>query len=302
MQWNYKASFPITDITVDSKVLEQIRISGTNPEIVDQYRIAMERGDDFPAIVLLQQKAKGKGNETFLIVTGHHRFEAATRATGVSRLDAYIIYSPLTPTALEDLAWDINMLEQSDGYTREQRIHRGYLYHKKRGYTLVDAAARVMVTPDSIAQYKIIIDVKDKLLRLSVNPKIIDKLSQHRLQRLHGIVTSKFLPEVAKMATGLQDRQLQTLVTGLRKAPSDVERSQMIKEAKKDLVPVGKVGYLGPRQTPAGTLFRLVKSARTVVNKALQEDTEIPDDDKPEFVKAIKDLRRDLSVLEKALH
>lgn len=305
LNWSFKKDFPINRITIDNKILEQIRISGTNPDIVDQYVAAMENGADFPAIVLLRQPGKGKSSEdTYLMITGHHRYDAAVRANGVSRLDAYSIDAKLSPKVIEDLAWDINLLEQTDGYSKEQRLHRGYIHFKKRGYTLEDAAARVAVSPNSLQNYSNAREARDKLIRLGLSPKVLQKLSDSRLSRLHAIINSKFFPEVAKVATALKDRDLADLITGIRKAPADVDRNRLIKEVKANLTPLGRDVYIAPRLSSNGQLNRALKSAKTLLTKTMRDESylEMPDDAKAEFVKIIKDLRRNLGVFERTLH
>src|SRR5712672_378946 len=55
-------------------------------ELVEDYALAMERGDVFPLIVLFK---KGKG---YIILGGNHRFQAL-RLLNESSIDAYIVKS-----------------------------------------------------------------------------------------------------------------------------------------------------------------------------------------------------------------
>jgi hypothetical protein len=92
-KWQYVETVPFGDIDIEASEANPARITHRiDDERVQSYALAMEAGDEFPAIVL-QALDPGVLSGTafkYLIATGVHRVEAAKLA-GATIFDAYVV-------------------------------------------------------------------------------------------------------------------------------------------------------------------------------------------------------------------
>lgn len=88
----------LSSVTLDRRL--QIRVSGVNPDTVEEYREAMENGDEFPAVELFRV------NDELFLVDGWHRFKA-TQSLGRSTVRATVM-DGTWEDALEHVRFKVN--------------------------------------------------------------------------------------------------------------------------------------------------------------------------------------------------
>jgi hypothetical protein len=124
-KWDYAKKVLFRDIDLKASEDNPSRLlRSLNQEVAITYGLAMERGDEFPAIVLLGGRENGK----YLIATGVHRVAGAQLAN-IDHFDAYVVIEP-DGYREEVLIRQLNIFE-GYGVSIQDRINQILLLHEK---------------------------------------------------------------------------------------------------------------------------------------------------------------------------
>lgn len=99
--WTFEPELALASIDVAASMANQARLEAVVEEVVDRYAADMERGDQFPAVVV-NRRPRAK---TGVLIGGNHRTAAAGRV-GRSTVPAYVV--EVAPAVAQRLAYEDN--------------------------------------------------------------------------------------------------------------------------------------------------------------------------------------------------
>lgn len=139
VSFEYLPGVPTSDFDIDRSLKNQARFEPINEETVATYQEAVERGDDFPAILAYRP---GRGRAPKLVsIDGNHRLIAHDRAG--SPIDVYEIDRATKPQAIQLIMMAFNA-KHGLKTTEQERLSQA-LYLMDNGVPMKDAAAQVNV-------------------------------------------------------------------------------------------------------------------------------------------------------------
>lgn len=129
-KWKYVEKIPFKEIDIKASLENPARLHQTvNEEAALGYALAMEAGDEFPALVLLTQDPAASVLP-YLIATGVHRFWAARDHKIRDWFDAYVV-TEADGYRRKSLIRRLNILESAIGVTMKDRIAQALQDHKE---------------------------------------------------------------------------------------------------------------------------------------------------------------------------
>lgn len=176
MNWTYIEVFDVRTISGTRDAIKQIRLDGIDQDYVDRYARAMERGDEFPAVVVGKMDS-GK----IVYMNGLHR-DAALKKIGRHTIDAYVV-AGASGEDIEAARRNINIVE-GRGFTRDQVMEHCLQLVEKRGYK-VGAVAQAFLVSESAIHIKLRVKAMKKMLySVGVNTAQTN-LSDTQIDKLH---------------------------------------------------------------------------------------------------------------------
>lgn len=199
--FEYHPALPVADVDANASLANQARLEALNEEVVDRYAADMERGDQFPPIVV--NRVRNKRGERLVLIGGNHRLTAAGRA-GVTHLAAYVVDAPA------DIVFRLTIEDnRRHGYppSEQERIMQA-AHLATLGYTRADAAAICGVSTDKVQRHFAVADVDTRAGRLGIARwERVPKTTRYRL----GAVRSDVV--FAAIARHVIDGSLANVVT-----------------------------------------------------------------------------------------
>lgn len=247
----------VEKIDIDEETRQNIRLTATlDKDIVQEYVLALERGDEFPAIVI------APSNKHYVVVNGLHRLEAY-KLKSYPIVDAYVLENADLPV-LDRLRRSINRIVGKRIDREEAFEHAVYLV-RHDGMTVKDAARAMYIPASSLTQRLQTIEVAEKLVAAGVP---VDRLSRMTMQSLHQLPRAAQMIAIGRMAheSRLPATTVMDIVKEVRDSGSDDEGNRVIARWQEELkFQVARAGAGNYR--PAVSPFKKMEGYLGIVRK-----------------------------------
>jgi hypothetical protein len=295
VQWTFDPAFDLAGIDVAASLANQARLEALDSDVVDRYAADMERGDQFPPLLLQTRKRRRP-----MVLGGNHR-RAAAAAHGVSVMPAYVV--ECEPEMALRLMYEDNRrhgLPPSETERIAQAIHL-----VGQGYTLA-AAAEVVGVPEgkvARARYVVVADQRAKDLGLPI--ATFCKLPKTTRARLASIRSDPVFEAASRLVldAALGTEEVYDLATRLNDCRSDTAGLKLVAglaDEHRERIQA-TAGGKSSRHTPRSAL----SSAVTVIDEVNPEDVArscATDDQRLVLARRCAAAKERLELVIKALH
>lgn len=260
----------ISDIDRDESRRNNARMADPmNDDLAGEYGIAMERGDQFPRIILLHREGK-----KYLIISGNHRTGGAD-AIGIKVVEAYVIYT--TDAAIIDLLPRILNRGHGARQSKEEAIEHAIYAVNRYGYEPKDAATAFGLQAHAITEEIRIRKVRDTLTAKGINTTRIPKTHIRKLGSLASnenvLVSATRLASSGAMSTD----GISTFVEEIRDKKTEASQMAVIADYENRLaVPPAPVKQR--REIRTKFLTALTSLEKLLDQKTMLEQVQITDD------------------------
>jgi hypothetical protein len=237
-------------------------------DLVAQYTIALEAGDEFPAIILADQSPR-----KMLVVDGNHRY-AAHKNSNRTKIWAYII-SGASHSAITLLTYEANA-KHGKMTSQSERLEQAL--HLIDGNVSAEEAARRLGLPVSkVRDASNLNRVDQRADECGISRVQWDKLPAASKKRLGQITTDEGFAAAAKLAldAGLKSDAVTKIVGDLnqptmRSSARQAAHVSQLRSVYRDSIQTG-----GTRQDKAG-IGKQARSPRVLYGMCLQQITVLP--------------------------
>jgi len=220
VDWDYVEELAWEAVEVNSNISQQIRLTAkVNDDKVMQYGLAMERGDKFPAVIVI-----GANGGPYHLAGGIHRRGAAL-LTGHKMTDAYVIHVT-DPLVISRLRRSSNVYEGWGNDLSERLAQAKALVAE--GYSRRQAAEQMGVRADQLEVSLRVDDTRAALTADGLDGRALGRLKDQHLKELHTIQRPKIRTAVAGLMPYLATDERHTLMAKVRSATSDDDALQHI--------------------------------------------------------------------------
>ncbi len=241
----------LADIDWSSSLDNHARLTNLlDQEIVMNYGIAMESGDQFPMIVVIRRK---KTKPPLVIAGGNHRANAA-KEVGVSEIRAYVAetedfyISDMLPRRLNPA---------SQGMKTEDLLQHAIYEHVTYGTQIKDVADAFHVSSNVLATKLRARKMREDLAKMGVDSQLIPDTTLDALRMISS--NEKVLNSTAKLivASHLKGSSVNDLIKSIRENKSEATQLACIEEKEKELHVInGKVPAVRRAGIQRATKFR----------------------------------------------
>lgn len=232
VSWEFDGAFPVEDISIEESLQNQARLhEPINRATVETYAAAMERGDEFPAIVLIRPGID------YLAVTadGNHRLMAAVE-TGAKKVGAYVVRGEPSSARMVTLTMEANARHGQPTNLAERLEQAVYLV--AQGATQKRAAASCNVPVGQLQARLNKERAETRGLEAGVKPGQWSELSRAVRIKLATIATDEGLKAAASLAytANLSLPQVTALVSEVNATRSGAKQVAVVKAFASTLV------------------------------------------------------------------
>lgn len=274
--WRYEEKVPLDDINFAKGIQNQARLlEPLDTELVNDYAVAMKRGDDFPPVVL-SRPGRGK----WVPIDGNQRL-AARQKVNHAVTDAYIV-EVQDPKVIDRLTWTFNNLVNGKRLTKEECLEHAVSYVRKYGVTSKEAALEWGVNETSLRHRLGVERAREVLTQHDI--KLTPSVSEEHLRSLKGLIDlgEDIFCEAFKVvaSAGLTTSEADDLYRDIKRARTTEARMEVIsKTATSDRVVARKAETKGGQtrirpNAPREKYRKLVKDLDRILEdyewKALQ--------------------------------
>jgi ParB-like chromosome segregation protein Spo0J len=256
-KFEYRIALELNNINIPASLANQARIDEPLiDDMVEDYVVAMDGGDQFPAIVVFQRLKQ----KDYVIIDGNHRVAAAARL-GHASIDAYVVDS-------ED-ASEIDILTRSanaiEGFreNREKRVEQAKYVVGRYGITIKEASARFKLNASVLQKALKVESAAGRLAKQGISHK---SLSDTALYRLDSLPDSAVFAKAAavSIAADLISDEVSSLVTRMRNESSEAKRLEALHAFENTPEIQQRIKTRGTKRsrkyTPRMQLFRLLST------------------------------------------
>jgi len=251
INWRYEPALPLERINEKASFSNQARIDQPIlDDLLEQYVVARNHGDEFPAIVVLETRS----DKQVTNVDGNHRY-ASGKEVGMTTHPAYVIKAK--PEIVRILMTELNVINGRGLSDRERLFHAFFLIDQG---TTIEKSAEVMRLPQSKVKTAWALEQANRRAReLGVRNKAWDEIPQSGRIRIGQIYTDEAFGPLVKLVTraNLNGQEISTLV-------KEINKSRSVK-AQLDRIQSTGGGRMPYRQSPKGAL-RMHLGAMTKIN------------------------------------
>lgn len=134
VEWEYAERIALVDVDRDKGLRNQARLEmPLDEELVNAYAAAMQRGDQFPPVVLWRP---GRGR--WQPIDGNQRLAGAAKI-GRKEVDAYVVRTA-DPMLADRLTWTFNNLVNGKRLSTEEALRHAVTFCRKYGMSQAEAA------------------------------------------------------------------------------------------------------------------------------------------------------------------
>lgn len=270
--YEYLGSVQLTSIDDGASAREQVRITMTDPELVERYGIAMLDGAEFPPI-LLARDSGGKLRR----IDGNNRY-AAKVEIGAKDIEAFVLGPKVTDLQKEVLKIALN--EHGKPHSREERLREAERL-VRMGMTQEAAAKLGRMSVGSLRSYIGLQRGKERLTEAGVSAKIREELPSSSIIRIGSLRENEVIKATARIAYeyGVHSEEVSKFVAQLSALRSEEARKSELAAWRRELgsrrssAEKDGVKPTGRKTTPYATFMRaaglmLRESPRTIVGSS----------------------------------
>ena len=258
----------------------QARPAPIVPEKVDQYAMAMRRGEKFPPLIAYRTSEKAT---TFILISGNHRLAGAKKA-GVKSLPTYVLASDTKPELILLLTVEANATHGAE-IPLEWRIKQA-VNLMSVGWKQDESCAAAQISPTALHTYKKALEADERARLLKITN--FTQLGSRHKTSLQGLKLDVVFMQASmvaiSMSMNLADTQL--LVRELKALPSEGEQIAHIQMVADERRRIAEQQKLLKRRS--GIINNPKQSLITGIGKVMHTDgptlvrTLITDDEKQE--------------------
>ena len=196
----------------------QARPTPLRPDKVDEYAMAMRRGDKFPPLVAYRTSEK---STTFILISGNHRLAGGKKA-GVKQLPTYVLASDTPPELILLLTVEANAHHGAEVPT-EWRVKQA-LNLIAAGWKQDESCAAAQISTSALHTYKKSLEADERARRMKItNFSQLGAKHKTSLQNLK--LDNAFMQAaIVTINTNMNQADTQQMVRELRVLPSEAEQ------------------------------------------------------------------------------
>lgn len=256
VDYSFDPEVPLSRIDKLKSLQNQARLEPINQEVVDVYTADLNRGDTFPAVILLDPGGRAK----LRILGGNHRY-FAHEAAGLKTIRAYVVRAE--PEVALRITYEDNRKHGLQPSLMEKIMQAIHLIDT--GWGVREAAASVGVPEARISQERSMVKASRRAKDLQIDSERFNALPKHTRYALGQIRSDPVFEEATSLTfdarLGVDD--VKALCLRLRAARSDNDAMQILGLEREELQ--------NRIQRTGGGKIRKPRTARAVVMVALKE-------------------------------
>lgn len=278
INWRYDPALPMDKVNEKASYGNQARIDQPIlDDLLEQYVVARNHGDEFPAIVVQETRS----DKPVTIVDGNHRY-ASGKEVKLTTHPAYVIKAK--PEIVRILMTELNVINGRGLSDRERLFHTFFLIDQG---TAMEKAAEVMRLPTGKVKTAWALEQANRRAsELGVRNKAWNEIPQHGRIRIGQVYTDEAFVPLVRLVTkaGLNGSEISKLVTDVNKSRSTKAQLERIHEEEvffKDRIQTTGGGRMPFRQSPKNAL-RMHLAALTKLN--LEDIPELATEEEAELL------------------
>jgi hypothetical protein len=227
VEFSYHSAVKIDEFDIDKSLANQARFESLDEATVERYKEAVERGDDFPAVIAYRP---GKAaNPKLVIIDGNHRLVAHERASQTP-IDVYEVDRKTRPATITLMTYAFNTTHGRPT-SEAERIHHA-IYLVNGGASQAAAAAAVNISAGVLKREMLKADADKRARANGVDMREWESIASSVRNRLLNISTDEgfaaavHLAYVAKLGT----EEAFELVTDLNTSKSATKQRKHIND------------------------------------------------------------------------
>lgn len=229
VKWRYVENVPLSQVDERNSLRNQARFEPLHEDVVARYTEAMERGDEFPALVGAQKK-----DGDYILTDGNHRYQAKKRSKAES-VDIYVVTG--SPEVLQLLTFEANARHGMPPSIDERMRHAIYLIDNGASHESAAASTGLQKSQVTSAWASERADRRARSLGVT---RGWAKLTKSQRERLAGISTDAGFVEATKLVVDtrmstLDTQRLANAMKPLRSDKAQIEAVEMMREQLREM-------------------------------------------------------------------
>lgn len=215
------------DLAASADNHARIRGKAVDSEVIQDYGLALERGDTFPRVVLLKASA---GKKKYVIMGGNHRVRAAD-LNGDEEIEAYVFES--TDKVQADLI--PRQLNVGLGITcsKEEAVEHAIYAINSYGYTTKRAAEEWGLREDYLKRKISTSKMAEKLAKYGVNARRLPEATLAKLNAISDNVNVLAAAGRAILSQGMSGEEAAVFVNEVKAAETEADRMAVVSQRTK---------------------------------------------------------------------
>jgi hypothetical protein len=207
------------DIDQKASLSNQARFKALDETVVLNYAAAMERGDQFPPIVVFVSAGR------FVVIDGNHRVAAAD-LIGTKAMDAYVLTN-LSHQQIQTMTFEANA-RHGLPTSNEERIQHGLFLVENGGITIREAAALVNVSVNLLTKEATSARADRRFATLNVDRWT--NIARNNRTRMEAIRSDVVFAAAGKLVVEahLPGEAVSSLVTAINKAGTEADQLAVV--------------------------------------------------------------------------
>jgi uncharacterized ParB-like nuclease family protein len=273
VDWSFDPELQLNRIDRAKSLQNQARLEPINQEVVDVYAADVDRGDTFPAIIVLDPGGRAK----LRVLGGNHRFAAYTVA-GRKTIPAYVVRAE--PEVALRITYEDNRKHGLQPSLFEKILQAIHLIDT--GWNIRDAAKAVGVPEPRISTERSMVKAGRRAKDLGINSERFNALPKHSRYALGQIRSDPVFEEAVKLTfdARLSVDEVKRLAVRLREARSDNDAMQIIgleRESLQSRIQKTGGGKVSRKRTARAIVIVSMKEIRQAAASAILASTPTPE-------------------------
>lgn len=228
VKWDYLEGVPLDQFDEKLSLRNQARFEPLNDDTVARYTEAVERGDQFPAVVATRTKGG-----SLVLLDGNHRFQAHKKAK-IDNLDVYVVTA--SPETLQVLTFEANSRHGLPPSIEERQRHAIYLIDNGASHEAAAASTGLTFVQARSAWNAERAERRARSLGIT---RGWNRLTKDQRERLAAISSDAGFVEAAKLTidsrlSAADTRKLTVAMKNLRSDQAQVEQVKLMREQMRE--------------------------------------------------------------------
>lgn len=224
VKWDYVETVPLNKIDEKQSLRNQARFEPLQQDLVARYVEAMERGDEFPALMAARTRS-----DTLVLLDGNHRYQAK-KLSKADAVDVYVVTA--TPEVLQVLTFESNSRHGMPPSIQERQRHAIYLIDNGASHEAAAASTGLLMSQARSAWNSERAERRARQLGVT---RGWNRLLKDQRERLAAISSDAGFQEAAKLVidsklSQAETRRLTQSMKTLRSDKAQVEQVALLRE------------------------------------------------------------------------